>query len=152
VEVIACTMAHISKKKMQDTVRDAVAAQFFMSVVHARTKREAQALLSELLGDTERLMLGKRFAVIAMVVRGYSESQITELLKISPDTVARVRRNIRTGAYPRLIRYAKNNPRKFEGESFMELLEKIMQAGMPPRGSGRWKRVDRMLRDSEYFS
>lgn len=144
-------MTRISKKKLEEIVRQSISDQLLMSIVHARTRREAEALLTELLGTSERTMLAKRFAIVAMLVRGYSAPQIEEMLKVSPDTVGRVWRDIRTGRYPSVIRYAKNNPKKFEGESFSDLLTKFLEAGLPPRGRGKKAYFERLLRRSEYF-
>ncbi len=132
-------MAYVSKKKPKQHVIDAMSEQLLMSVVHARTKKDAVALLTELLSETERTMLAKRFAVIAMLARNYSFTQIEGLLKMSPDTVVRLWKKMKNGEYERLLRYARNNPKKFEEETFLDLLEKLLQAGMPPRGRGRWK-------------
>ncbi len=144
-------MTRISKKKLQDPVRDSIGDHLLMSIVHARTKREAGTLVTELLTSSERTMLAKRFAIIAMLVRGYSAPQIEEVLKVRPDTVGRIWRDIRKGRYASIIRYAKNNPKKFEGESFSELLTKFLQAGLPPRGRGKKAYFDRLIRQSEYF-
>ena len=144
-------MTRISRKKLQEPVKQSIGDQLLMSIVHARTKREAGALLTELLGASERTMLAKRFAIVVMLVRNYSAPQIEEMLKVSPDTVGRVWRDIRKGRYLSVIRYAKNNPKKFEGESFSDLLTKFLQAGLPPRGRGKKAYFDKLLRQSEYF-
>ena len=131
-------MTRISKKKLKSSVSEAIGAQLLGSIIHARTKRDAHALLTELLTSSERIMLAKRFAIIAMLARGYSFTQIEKLLETSSDTVVRISRDVRIGKYPALVQYAKNNPKKIEGESFLSLLEKLLAAGMPPRGKGRW--------------
>lgn len=145
-------VTRISKKKLADETLRAMSDQFLMSIVHVRTKRDALALINELLSKTERIMLAKRFAIIAMLARGYSFSQIEDLLKVSPDTVVRIWRDAKEGRYAHVARYARNNPKKFEGGSFIDLLETLLRAGMPPRaGKGRWSVINRLARDSEYY-
>jgi uncharacterized protein YerC len=131
-------MVRISKRKLSDAVKESIGEQLLLSIVHARSRKDAHALLSELLGSEERIVLAKRFATVAMLMRGYSIGQIEDMLKISPDTINRIWKDIQKGRYQRVIRYTKNNPRKFEGDSFLDMLEKLLQAGLPPRGRGRW--------------
>lgn len=87
-----------------------------------------------------------------MLVRGYSFTQIEKLLETSTDTIARIQRDVRLGKYPALVQYAKNNPKKFEGESFLGLLETLLEVGMPPRGRGRWTTLKRGARKGTYSS
>ena len=143
-------MTRISKKKLKSDVLEAVVMQLLESIVYARTKREASILVNELLTETERVMLAKRLASIAMLARGYSFSQIETLLEISPDTVSRMWRRMRLVEYPHLVKHLRLNPKKFEGETFLDVLEKILSAGMPPRGRGRWDAFKRMARSTEY--
>jgi uncharacterized protein YerC len=144
-------MAHVSPKKVAQKAFSAMQKQLLMSVVHARTKNEGAVLLSELLTKTERVMLAKRLAAIAMVVRGYSIDQIMNTLQISADTVGRIRLGVQQKQWAHLVRYVRNNPKKFEENSFLDVLEKLLQAGMPPRGRGRWDTFKRATRTSEYF-
>ncbi|MES2134753.1 MAG: Trp family transcriptional regulator [Patescibacteria group bacterium] len=144
-------MAHTSKKKLAPNTAETIGDYFLMSVVHARTKRDAYALIKELLGKEERIVLAKRLAIIVMLVRSYSAPQIEELLKVSPDTVGRIVRDMKKGRYAHVIRYAKNNSKKFEGESFLDLLEKLLEAGVLPLGRGRWDAFKRGARQSEYY-
>jgi len=144
-------MANISKRKVEVRVLETLNLQLIASIVGAKTRRDAHALVAELLTETERTILAKRFGIIAMLARNYSFEQIQELLKVSPDTVVRIWRQLRAGKLRCLTRYARNNPQKFEGESFMEELEKLLRAGMPPRGRGRNAFIKRMLRESEYY-
>lgn len=125
--------------------------QLIESVLHARTKRDARVLLNELLTDTERVMLAKRFAVIAMLAHGYSFQQIQRLLLVSPDTVGRLWRDIKNGSHSTLIQYAKNNPRKLEQGIVLRFIEELIEAGMPPYGKGRWTHFNKTVRRGRYY-
>src|SRR3989344_691499 len=122
-------MVHISKKKLAPRTINALSDFFLVAIVHARTKRDAHALVSELFGPEERALLAKRFAIIAMLVGGYSTMQIADMLKVSPNTVARIWQNLKKGQYPHVARYAKNNRKNFEGESFMDALGMLLSVG-----------------------
>jgi uncharacterized protein YerC len=146
-------MVRISKKKVERPVVEAMSDHLLSSIVHARTKRDAYALLTELLGKEERIMLSKRYATVAMLATGYSFSQIQKFLKVSEVTVITIWQDTKDGRYNHLVNYARNNRRKFEGDSLMDLLDSLLRAGiMPPRaGKGRWDYLKRSARTSEYF-
>ncbi|OGG44072.1 hypothetical protein A2841_02065 [Candidatus Kaiserbacteria bacterium RIFCSPHIGHO2_01_FULL_48_10] len=144
---------HISKKKLATNTLEGITDYFLMSIVYARSKKDASVLVNELLGTEERTTLAKRLAIIAMLTHNYSATQIEECLKVSPDTIGRVWRDIKKGRYRHVVRYSHNNKKRFEGESLMDTLEKILTAGglMPPIG-GRNKILERLMRESEYFN
>lgn len=144
-------MTRVSAKKVKQQVFETMSEQLIESVFHARTKRDAKALLRELLTDAERVMLAKRFAIIALLARGYSFQQIQTLLSVSPDTVGRLWREVKKGNYEALTRYAKNNPKKIEQGAFLRFIVELAEVGMPPRGRGRWAYFNKTVRQGKYY-
>lgn len=144
-------MTRVSEKKVKQHVFETMSEQLIESVLHARTKRDAKALLRELLTDTERVMLAKRFAIIVMLVHRYSFQQIQTLLSVSPDTVSRLWREIKKGNYENLARYAKNNPKKIEQGTLLRFIVELAEVGMPPRGRGRWAYFNKTVRRGKYY-
>ena len=139
-------MPHVSKKKIKKEVATELADQFLTFLSLARTKGEARVLANELLSQTERVMLAKRLATVVLLVRGYSFTQTEEALGVTRQTVVRIWKDIKTGKYDKIARYAQEHTRHFKKETFMEELIRSIHFGMPPRaGKGRWEFLNKSL-------
>lgn len=142
-------MSHVSRKRLKKEFATELADQFLTFLSLAQTKKEARILANELLSQTERVMLAKRLAVVVLLVRGYSFTQIEEALGVTRQTVVRIWKDMKTGKYDKIVRYARDHTRHFKRESFMDELIRIIHFGMPPRaGKGRWKFLDKSLSGS----
>ncbi len=102
-------------------------------------KRETSFLVNDLLTPTERIMLAKRLAIILMLENGYSFSAIERTLKVTRQTIVRFWKMAKLGKFS----YLKQS--KIKKVSFWKDFEKILQAGLPPRGRGRRTHVFRTL-------
>ena len=85
--------------------------------------------LQELLSETEKLMLAKRLALIAMLVEERSYYRIKHTLGISTSTIKRFHHLIDRNGYLRIRKLLAVRQQK---EDLMEFLEKLSRAGMPP--------------------
>ncbi|MEK7114146.1 MAG: Trp family transcriptional regulator [Patescibacteria group bacterium] len=142
-------MTHVSRKRLKKEVATELADQFLTFLSLARTKTEARILANELFSQTERVMLAKRLAIVVLLVRGYSFTQIEEALGVTRQTVIRVWKDMKTGKYDKIVRYAREYTKHFKKEGFMETLIRIIHVGMPPRaGRGRWKFLNKSLSGS----
>ena len=139
-------MPHLSKQKIKKEVATVLNDQLLTFLSVARTKGEAQVLATELLTDTERLMLGKRLAIIVMLERDYSFTQIEELLAVTPQTIGRIYKELMAGKHAKLARYAREYTKHFRKNTFWDSFDRLLRAGMPPRaGKGRWKTLRKRL-------
>ena len=81
--------------------------------------------------------------MLVMLERGYSYSEVEDTLKVSNVTIAKIERKRKKGDFGYLAGVVKRAcvsvKEKQEGDIW-DLLETILQAGMPPRGRGRWKK------------
>lgn len=109
------------------------------AIVAKLDKKLAQQFLGELLGAEEQIMLAKRLAAIVMFIEGNSSYRVWQLLHLSPSTADRLRLNYECGKYSHIESMLRS--RKYEYEEFWRVLEIILQAGLPPRGRGRWKSI-----------
>jgi len=57
---------------------------------------EAGKLLGALLSDTERMMFAKRLATVLLLDENLPESQISETLKLTPDTISKISLMLKT--------------------------------------------------------
>ena len=142
-------MAHVSKKKIKKKVADELADQFLEFLSAAPTKQAARILAAELLSQTERVMLAKRLAVVVLLTRGYSFTQIESALGVTRQTVVRIWRDTKEGAYTHIVRYARRHSRHFKQEVPLDAFIRILHLGMPPKAGKRWQYVDKVLRGLE---
>ncbi len=123
-------MPHVSKKLLEKTKFSDIHHDLFKTIAELSGSGNAKAVLGELLTKTEKLMLAKRLAIIAMLDRGESIYSIQEILKVSPSTAARMSFLYENGAYKNLVKGIRSK------DNFWVQLEKII----PPRvGRNRFK-------------
>lgn len=135
-------MPHVSsrrvKKKVYKKLEDGLHDIFSKFSSHSDVSR----LLGDLLTPTERLMISKRVAIILLLKKGYSFQAIQKTLKVTPFTVLRFWRMTKMGKF----KYLEAPKQNKKSDSFLGGIEKILQAGLPPRGKGRWAHVFHNLR------
>jgi hypothetical protein len=138
-------MTHISK----DRLKPAHIRKLFSQLARylKRSQSDTEAVLSELLGEEEQIMLAKRFAAIMMLAEGNSLYRTGQLLDMSPSTVERLRDKMRAGAYDSLVTRLQHNKKAYQ--DFWKTLEVVLRAGMPPLGRGRWKSIREHLAPRE---
>lgn len=133
-------MVNVSKRAVADKVVQDIADQLIIFFARAHTKKEAAALFYELLTPAERLQLAKRLATIIFLEEGVPFHVIEETLCVSPATIAKFDALREEGRYRKVLRALR---RKKYDESFSGLIAKLIDAGLPPQGKGRWRRVFR---------
>ncbi len=145
-------MTHISKRAIKKDVAVLLADQLLDFFSAARTKGEARMLAGELLSQTERVMLAKRLAIVVLLTRGYSYSQIEVMLRTTRQTVARIAREVEQGQFKRIVRRAKERTDNFKRDSFWQALDQAIKAihlGMPPRAGRRTWRESPFIRSEQ---
>ncbi|MFZ1075557.1 MAG: Trp family transcriptional regulator [Minisyncoccia bacterium] len=139
------TMAHVSRKKIKKQIAAELADQFLTFLTVARTKKDAHIFADELFSQTERVMLAKRLAIVILLVRGYSFTQVEESLGVTRQTVVRIWKDIQSGGYRKIASYARKHTRHFEEESAVDAFIRILHLGMPPRAGKRWQQLNKLL-------
>jgi len=131
-------MANISKRQLKRKVFEHINRQLLSQLTRYRTKKQARIFTEELLTKTEQVMLAKRLMTLVMLERGYSFSMIERVLKVTSKTVVKLQGERRRGLHSRLLaQYA----RRRDSARILDVVEVLLQAGLPPRGKGRWKDV-----------
>ncbi len=131
-------MTHVSKHKLKPSHLKKLYKQFSKTLGQVN-QLETGMFLDELLGEEEKIMLAKRFAVIVMLMEKNSIYRIAQLLHMSPSTIERLKLKYITGEYEFIEKLFKHNKKEYK--EFWETLEIILRAGMPPMGRGRWRSV-----------
>lgn len=131
-------MAHISKRSLKREHLDTLFDEF-NAVIASLQKTGSREFFDELLGPEEKIMLVKRLTAIMMFMEGNSSYRVWQLLNLSPSTAERIRLNYQRGAYKNIERQLRS--KRINYVRYWKVLEKVLQAGMPPMGRGRWKSV-----------
>ena len=131
-------MTHISKQQLEPEELKKLFEQL-SSIISILDKSTSQLFLKELFGPEETIMIAKRLAAIVMFIEGNSSYRVWQLLHMSPSTAERLKLQYEHGRYKNIEKILHSN--KIDYEKFWKILETILQAGMPPRGRGRWKSV-----------
>jgi len=89
-------------------------------------------------------MLIKRLAIVFMLEEGFSTYKISKTLKVSDATVRSIRHHYKQNEFNSVLGVVGKS--KFDYKKFLEVLDILLLAGMPPRGRGRWQSVNYNLR------
>lgn len=123
---------------MKSRVEKRIKDNFLRSILSGGSARR-QAILGELLTQTEKIMLAKRLAMIVMLENDFSYYRISKTLKVSTSTLKRLHRHILAGSYRQILTSLTGN----RADAIIRFLEKILEFRMPPiAGPGRWKFLD----------
>ncbi|PIQ66266.1 MAG: hypothetical protein COV96_02520 [Candidatus Zambryskibacteria bacterium CG11_big_fil_rev_8_21_14_0_20_42_18] len=141
-------MPHVSKRKLEEQhLRDLFLET--VSVFERAGKRgELKQVLGQLLTPTEKVMLVKRLAVIAMLSQNIPIHDIADDLSMSPSTVDIMSLKFETENYSYIVE------RGLKETDIKDIVRMIQTVGgvMPPRGKGRWKYLDDSLRKDRIAS
>lgn len=102
----------------------------------AQDKNHLSLVVDELLTRTEKIMLAKRIAVVLMLSNNIPQHKITEMLKMSPSTVAKMSLGVEIGKYDTILEISKREKIDIE-----KLVWDILTVGglMPPKvGKKYW--------------
>lgn len=138
----------MSKRKLEEQhLRDLFLET--VSVFERAGKRgELKQVLGQLLTPTEKVMLVKRLAVIAMLSQNIPIHDIADDLSMSPSTVDIMSLKFETENYSYIVE------RGLKETDIKDIVRMIQTVGgvMPPRGKGRWKYLDDSLRKDRIAS
>lgn len=122
-------MTHVSQKEVSEKWLRKIEELSVSLLAAPKSLRVRKTLVNELLTDTERIMLGKRIALIAMLNAGFSSYAIMKRLCISFSTFTRFAKMLDGGGYEHVLAEIKKLQ---EQEVFWENIEKFSRAGLPP--------------------
>ena len=127
-------MPHISKQPIEKDYFETLFKEL-EKLIATTTLKDSAAVLHALLTETEKIMLTKRLAAALLFAKNYSQYQVWNLLKISPSTAQKMYLAFESGHYDSLITILN----KKQYSDIWNMLELVLQAGMPSLGKDRWK-------------
>ncbi len=129
-------MPHVSKEPLEKELYDKLFLELQKAIVKSN-KQSANIFMYSVLTETERTMITKRFSTILLLSQGLSNYEISNQLKLSSSTVARIKLLYEKGKYNKLLKLIKGK----EKIQFMNILEILLNGGLPSRAAERWKHV-----------
>lgn len=123
-------MPHISSKKLDVHLSEKIFGKLLTILGQAKNRDHLSLVVNELFTHTEKIMFAKRIAVILMLSNNIPQHKITELLKMSPTTVAKVSLRIESGKCDAILNVSKREKIDIE-----KIVWNILTAGgiMPPK-------------------
>lgn len=129
-------MTNISKHPLNPKTEAQLTLQF--NALFAKTPSGGRGeLYTALFTPTERIMFIKRLAIILLLSRKCPTYTISKMLFVSDATVRAIHVLFKNGQYDSIVGVMRK--KSFDGKGFLKMIEIILQAGLPPRGRGRWK-------------
>lgn len=83
-------MTQVSKRILARHMEEMVYATFWETIVKLTKSNEVDLFFSDLFTRAERVNFIKRLSIAVLLYRGYDWRQICDLLKVSPNTVAKM--------------------------------------------------------------
>ena len=140
-------MPQISKRKLDKNLQDGVVNQFWISISKINTPKEASEFFSDVLTETEKVMLSKRLACAILLIRGRSATEIKDSIHLSYTTIGTIAAWVKN-AKPKTRKILINFSEEKDWENILDKIEEILDK-LPPRygsdwhekGKEKWQRV-----------
>ncbi len=132
-------MPHISNKELDKNLEKKIFLDLLSILNKSKDKNLLSESLNEILTKVEKIMLAKRISIILMLESGLPQQKITEVLKVSPSTVAKMSLQLEIGKYKSVIKVSKK-----EKNDLGRMIYMFLTAGglMPPKvGRKYWRKI-----------
>ncbi|MDC1205523.1 hypothetical protein N8083_01605 [Candidatus Pacebacteria bacterium] len=96
-------------------------------VLSPRQEIRVTAVLNEILGREERIMIAKRLATIVLLSENLSSYKISRILKLSESTVATISKNLIRGEYKTILQTLGKNKKNYF--AVLETIDNILHLG-----------------------
>ncbi len=83
-------LRQVSRLPLPKVLEEQMYELFRKALADLHTEDDVQAFLDDLLTSTEKVMLGKRFAIAVLLAKNYDYRAIQRIMKVSMSTVASV--------------------------------------------------------------
>lgn len=134
-------MPHLSRYKLSPKQVDQLAQKIVNAALSSRSRHELTLFFDDLLTQTEKAMLGKRFLIAIFLERRYSHAAICNILKVSEATIGTVSERMqKSGEGFRLAIEKLGRQEKVDAmlHSIEKMFKSVPRLFPPATGSGRW--------------
>lgn len=89
-------MPHLSKRKIDPKIEEQIKNSFTFLIKDLNNVPDTEKFLSSILSETERIMIAKRITAAFLLKHNIASTTIGEILKLTPETIARQKLWIQT--------------------------------------------------------
>lgn len=148
-------MPQVSKYRLDKTVQDEMFQRFWSSIANLQSSQAVSEFFSDLLTDTEEIMLAKRLTAAVLFLRGKRPIDIARALHVSFSLVGRVSTWV-DRAKPSTRWELERMTKEVKWLTFLDRIDEILDR-LPPRygtdwskaGKAKWQRkMERNARQS----
>ncbi|MCL4360642.1 Trp family transcriptional regulator [Patescibacteria group bacterium] len=132
-------MPQVSKYPLDRYLKNQIFRQFWVSISQLHTADDVSSFLSDLLSDTEEIMLAKRFTIAVLILRGKRPVEISGILHVSYSTIRSVAswlKNAKPRTRTMLLKITKTD----SWQKVMDVLDAVLDE-LPPRYGTNWSRA-----------
>lgn len=143
-------MVYVSKKPLKQEILTRISEMLISHIADIQTKSKAEKFLNEILTESEKIMLAKRFAIVVMLSKKQSYTTIRKILKVTPQTISKINLGLENGEFDFIIFQLQKARRGAKSgkisDGFSIWLDIMLGMRLPPTGKGRWKFLDEIER------
>ena len=130
-------MARVSRIKIDKDLELQIFNQFWNSLAKVNDSGKTSEFFSDLLSETESLMLAKRFTVAILIVRGRPATEIRNSIHLSYSAIGTVAAWVKNGK-PETKRILTKISAEKNWEAVLDTIDGILDK-IPPRRHSDWK-------------
>jgi Trp operon repressor len=134
-------MPHVSSKKLDSRLLEKLFKKLLAVLKQAQNKNYFSLVINELFTKTEKIMLAKRLAIILMLDNNIPQHRITEILNVSPTTVAKTSLGIELGKYTAILKVSKRE--KIDIEKIVWNILTLGGIAPPDVGRKYWRKYSK---------
>ncbi len=139
-------MPQISRKKLDKTIETEMFSQFWESLSALQDSVHIASFFSDLLTDTEKIMLAKRFTIAVLLLRGKRAVEIKDTLHVTNSTIGSVGSWLKNAkpqtknALQRIIKEGNWQALLDRVEALLDELPPAYGTNWSEAGKAKWKR------------
>ena len=134
-------MPQVSKYLLDKSLEEEMFRQFWISLSRLHDAGTVSSFFSDLLTDTEEIMLAKRFTIAVLLLRGRRPVDITSTLHVAYSTVNSVGAWLKN-AKPKTQRLLESIVKDSNWQKILDRIEALLDE-LPPQYGTNWQRAGR---------
>jgi uncharacterized protein YerC len=129
-------MPQVSKYRLDKDLETQMFQKFWVSVARLQDASMVSSFFSDLLSDTEAVMLAKRFTIAILLLRGKRPVEIKSILHVTYSTIGSVSSWVKN-AKPKTRLLLEQIIKEGKWESFLDSIDGMLEK-LPPRYNSDW--------------
>lgn len=134
-------MPQISRKPISESLYKEITGELWWILTDIKDKKEMSGFLNDLFTRTEKIMLAKRLAMAALILRGWHWREICDFLHVSSATVMRMKAWLEDGGLG-FKKAAQRLEKKERWEDFWKRVESVLPE--LPKSKSDWRGWSRL--------